>query len=92
MLSYMMILVHTIRDSLLNKYSIDLNIVVIGFKNKINQLCKSLGLLEKCHEVVNIAQFFQAQQKQSGGTRQESSKVACSTYFKFQNMPKMNEI
>lgn len=84
MLSYLMILVHTVKEQILNKYSPDINTIITGFKNKISQLCKSLGLLDKCNEVVNIAQFFQVQQKQMRMWKPPTA--VCSTYFQFKNI------
>ena len=63
MLSYLMILVNTISDSLFLKYPSEIKHVISGFQNKITELCRSLGMLEKCQKVILLTRYHRNQQQ-----------------------------
>ena len=65
-LSYLMVLAHTIDKSVMTKYPPDYLIVVQLFQNKIVCLCKNMGLYEQCQIILDMAKWWKERNYEKG--------------------------
>ena len=58
-ISYLMVLVHTIDPKIFTKYPPEFSVIIQAFQRKIGILCKNIGLYDQCFEILTIAKWWQ---------------------------------
>ena len=60
MVTYLSILLHTIQPVRIQKFPEEFKTLMDTCKNKIDDLCKRLGLHEHCLKIIQLARFYQS--------------------------------
>lgn len=58
-ISYLMVLVHTIDSGIIAKYPTELLVIIQAVQQKIVNLCKRNGLYDRVHSIVTLAKWWQ---------------------------------
>ena len=57
--SYLMVLVHTIDSKIFAKYQPEFLVIIQAFQRKIGILCKNIGLYDQCNQILGVAKWWQ---------------------------------